>query len=406
MNWAAVAIGEVAQVFDGPHATPKPSDHGPIFLGIKNIRPDGLLDFSDIRHVSPEEFPRWTKRVTPTYGDVVFTYEATLHRYALIPEGFVGCLGRRTALVRPDPARVDSRFLYFQFRAPQWWAKMEQEKLVGSTVDRIPVGKFPDFEIRLPEISVQRRIADILSAYDDLIENNNRRMALLEESIHLLYREWFVYLRFPGHERVQVVEGVPAGWRETTIGAVCEVFDGPHKTPPPADEGPVYLGIKNITPSGRLDLSTIRHISNQDFPRWTKRVVPRAGDVVFTYEATLHRYAVIPPRFNGCLGRRMGLLRPRSSEVDARFLYPMLRSRQWRHYMESQKLHGATVDRISIKKYPDFKLLLPPRAVLDEFVSMSDRVLQQRAALRAQNRKLREARDLLLPRLMDGRIPV
>ena len=75
-------------IYDGPHATPKEADDGPVFLGIKNITDDGTLDLSEIRHVSEEEYPRWTRRVTPQAGDVVFTYEATLHRYALIPEGF------------------------------------------------------------------------------------------------------------------------------------------------------------------------------------------------------------------------------------------------------------------------------------------------------------------------------
>lgn len=102
-------------IYDGPHATPKESSDGPIFLGIKNITDDGRLDFSEIRHVSEEEFPKWTRRVTPQANDVVFTYEATLHRYALIPENFRGCLGRRVALVRPDPNQVDSHYLLYFF---------------------------------------------------------------------------------------------------------------------------------------------------------------------------------------------------------------------------------------------------------------------------------------------------
>ena len=102
-------------IYDGPHATPKEADDGPVFLGIKNITDGGALDLSEIRHVSEEEYPRWIRRVTPQAGDVVFTYEATLHRYAIIPEGFRGCLGRRVALVRPDPDQVDGRYLLYFF---------------------------------------------------------------------------------------------------------------------------------------------------------------------------------------------------------------------------------------------------------------------------------------------------
>ncbi len=342
-------------------------------------------------------------------GDLVFTQRGTLGQIAMVPpatdlgDRFVVSQSQMKLTV--DPTTADPRYLYYHFTSAEIIEDLKA-RAITSGVPHINLTILRDFEVELPDVGHQRRIADILSAYDDLIENNNRRMALLEESTHLLYREWFVYLRFPGHERVEVVDGVPEGWTKTTIGEVCAVFDGPHATPKTSDEGPVFLGIKNITPSGRLDLSQIRHISETEFPRWTRRVTPRAGDVVFTYEATLHRYAVIPAGFRGCLGRRMGLLRPRNEKVDASFLFPMLRSPAWTAYMETEKLQGATVDRISIKKFPTFRMLLPSKPVLDDFVSMSKEALAQHNNLRDQNQKLREARDLLLPRLMDGRIPV
>jgi type I restriction enzyme S subunit len=89
---------------------------------------------------------------------------------------------------------------------------------------------------------------------------------------------------------------------------MAEFYDGPHATPPPADEGPIFLGIKNMTEDGHLDLSDIRHISEADYSTWARRVEPRSGDIVFTYEASLHRYAVLPDGFRGCLGRRVALL--------------------------------------------------------------------------------------------------
>jgi type I restriction enzyme S subunit len=198
-------------IFDGPHATPKPSDEGPIFLGIKNVTEDGRLDFSEIRHVSENEFPNWTRRVRPQKDDIVFSYEATLHRYARIPEGFVGCLGRRMGLVRPDQDKVDPAFLHYYFLSRIWRTKMEAITINGATVNRIPLTIFPDVLVKLPRLNQQQAIAETLSAYDDLIENNRRRTALLEEAARLLYREWFVRLRFPGHEHVRIIEGIPEG---------------------------------------------------------------------------------------------------------------------------------------------------------------------------------------------------
>src|SRR5437016_6189325 len=109
-NWKTVPIKHIyCALYDGPHATPKPSHEGPIFLGIGNLTDDGHLNLTEIRHIAEEDFPKWTKRVTPLPGDIVFTYEATLNRYAIIPKGFRGCLGRRLALIRPNKERVDTR---------------------------------------------------------------------------------------------------------------------------------------------------------------------------------------------------------------------------------------------------------------------------------------------------------
>lgn len=106
-----IALG----IYDRPHATPPEADSGPVFLGIKNVTSEGRLDLSDLRHVSEHHFLKWTRRVTPQANDVVFSYEVTLHRYALIPERFLGCFGRLMALVRPNPDKVVPRFLHYYF---------------------------------------------------------------------------------------------------------------------------------------------------------------------------------------------------------------------------------------------------------------------------------------------------
>src|SRR2546421_10853720 len=245
-----VAIETVySDLFDGPHATPKPATEGPIFLGIKNITEDGRLDLSEIRHIAEEDFPEWTRRVTPQPGDIVFTYEATLNRYAIIPQGFRGCLGRRLALIRPNPEMVDARFLFYYFFSKDWRTTISRNMLSGSTVDRIPLTSFPTFKISLPPLPTQGKIAAILSAYDDLIENNTRRIAILEEMAQSLYREWFVHFRFPGHEKKNMVESVlgmiPEGWEVKKLGDVAqEVRRGIN--PESIDPETPYFGLEHL----------------------------------------------------------------------------------------------------------------------------------------------------------------
>lgn len=217
MKWEKVAIKDICTgIYDGPHATPPLSDTGAIFLGISNFN-NGRLDFSDIRYISEDDLPKWTKRVIPQKNDIVFSYEATLNLYAIIPEGFRGCLGRRMALLRVNETKADYKFLYYYFYSDAWRATVNENIVLGATVDRIPLIKFPDFQVELPPLETQHRIADILSAYDNLIENNQKQIKLLEEAAQRLYKEWFVDLRFPGHENTKIVDGVPEGWTRNPI---------------------------------------------------------------------------------------------------------------------------------------------------------------------------------------------
>lgn len=408
-DWPRVRIGDIGQVFDGPHATPKPTHEGPVFLGIGNVTEDGHLDLSDVRHISELEYPQWTKRVTPRAGDIVFTYEATLNRYAIIPRGFRGCLGRRMALIRPNPDAVDGRFLFYSFFGPAWRETIEANRLSGATVDRIPIKRFPDFPVALPPLDTQRRIAGILGAYDDLIEVNRRRVAVLEAMARGLFEEWFVRFRFPGHEHHPTTDTpngpLPEGWRWAPIKeAYHGLFDGPHATPAVSDDGPIFLGIGNITETGRMDLTSVRHISEDDFSTWTRRVMPQDGDIVFTYEATLNRYALIPRGFRGCLGRRLALIRADEKLGLNRYLFLYFFTDQWRETIAMNTLSGATVDRVPLTRFPDFPIILPDLEVVRQFDCLARPILEVQQRLAEANRRLAAARDALLPRLISGHL--
>jgi type I restriction enzyme S subunit len=275
----------------------------------------------------------------------------------------------------------------------------------GAAQQNINISNVELLRVPFPLIREQEEIVRILSAYDDLIENNRRRIALLEQAARMLYREWFVHFRFPGHEHVKIVDGLPEGWRIIGIEEAYEgLFDGPHATPAPSDEGPVFLGIQNIHETGGLDLSSIRHVSEADFPRWTRRVTPREGDIVFSYEATLNRYALIPRGLRCCLGRRMALIRPK--EEYRQFLYLHMFSDDWRRVIAGRVLNGATVDRIPLTSFPSFPILLPTRKVAVAFGETAEPQIKLMETLVEQNQKLAQARDLLLPRLMNGEIAV
>ena len=149
-----------------------------------------------------------------------------------------------------------------------------------------------------------------------------------------------------------------AEWRETTLGELVEIFDGPHATPSKTEDRPIFLGISNLV-NGRVDLAATAHLSEEDYEQWTRRVVPRPGDLVFSYETRLGEAALIPLNLRCCLGRRMGLLRARSGKVDKRFLLYAYLGSEFQEILRSRTIHGSTVDRIPLINMPDFPIRVP-----------------------------------------------
>jgi type I restriction enzyme S subunit len=363
-------------IFDGPHATPKEADSGPIFLGIKNITEDGHLDFSEIRYVSEDEYPLWTRRVVPEAGDVVLTYEATLHRYALIPEGFRGCLGRRVALVRPDPRRLDSRYLLYFFLSNAWRHVVEANIITGATVDRIPLEKLPDFQVNLPTVDVQSRIADVISTYDDLIENSRRRMALLEEAARQLYREWFVRLRFPGHEHTPSKNGVPHGWARLPFKEALVLqrgFDLPIQEREDGDI-PIYAS------TGLIGFHNNMRVKGPGVVTGRSGTLGKVHFVITDYwplntALWVKEFKRVSPFYAVFLMREMDL---------------------------AQYNGGASVPTLDRKAVHRLTVLVPSKQLLKQFDEFASAIFQQVSILEAQVKKLRVARDLLLSRIING----
>jgi type I restriction enzyme, S subunit len=193
-SWPTVSVAEVAEVFDGPHATPKTVDHGPVFLGISALE-DGRVNLGETRHVTPADFDKWTRRVRPQAGDAVFSYETRLGQAALIPEGLECCLGRRMGLVRVDRKRVDPRFFVYQYISPPYREFLATKTVRGATVDRIPLKEFPSFPVALPTLQAQQRIADKLDLLGEetagLILLYQRKLAALDELKQSLLHQAF-----------------------------------------------------------------------------------------------------------------------------------------------------------------------------------------------------------------------
>jgi type I restriction enzyme, S subunit len=391
-------------IFDGPHATPPDSETGPVYLGIKNVTKDGRLDLSDARYLSEDDYARWTRRVAPQPDDIVFSYEATLHLYALIPSGFRGCLGRRMALVRPDKSKVVPRFLHYYFLSSAWRATVEANIVSGATVDRIPIIKFPDFEVDLPDIDKQQKIAAILSAYDDMIENNRRRIHLLEEAARLIYREWFVRLRFPGHEHVPVHDGVPEGWEDRAIGEIAETIGGGT----PSTKNPEYWDAGDITwfvPSDLTSndslvmLESERCITASGLRSSSAKLLP-PNTILMTSRASIGYFGL----YDGEAATNQGFISVIPHD-DIYRLYVLFNLMSRKDEIEA-RAGGTTFKEINKTTFRNMRIILPSFELASRFDALASPMISQIRVLKKQNKSLTRARDLLLPRLMSGEITV
>lgn len=405
--WPTVPISELYEgLFDGPHATPKPASSGPIFLGIKNVTDDGHLDLSEVRHIDEGDFAEWTRRVEPRPGDLVFTYEATLNRYAIIPPGFRGCLGRRMALIRPNPRRVDTRFLHFYFFSPAWREVIRQNTLTGATVDRIPLTGFPDFPVHVPPLEVQRRIACILGTYDDLIENNERRIKVLDEMARALYREWFMEFRYPGNEKVPMVASaqglIPEGWVAGSVSDFYETSSG--GTPSRRNPG-FYTGVNPWVKTQELQdgfiLDTHEKISDEAIARSSAKMFPAQTVLVAMYGATIGQLGILalPAASNqACCAITA---KPGSGHFAHAFLF---------FQMNKKKLVnlavGAAQPNISQQVIRRFPMVMPPATLLATFEKHAVPLFKARLSLQRQAEVLRKTRDHLLPLLFSGQVAV
>ena len=270
----------------------------------------------------------------------------------------------------------DVRFVKYCFDILQQDCKKISQ---GTAQDNLSWEKLSTIKFPAPSIEIQRRIADILSAYDNLIENNQKQIKLLEEAAQRLYKEWFVDLRFPGYETTPVVDGVPEGWRRGTLKELININYGKdHKNAPDDGEIPVYG-------SGGL----IRKCNKSLFTGEAV-LIPRKGSlnhIMYVNES----FWTVDTMFYATEKQDCTIL----------FVYFFVSS----HDMYAMNI-GAAVPSMTVKILEAMSLLIPSSGTLERFKDMAKMYFQRIAVLNKQIERLAEARDRLLPKLMSGEVEV
>lgn len=397
MSWQTRPLSEIADFVLGKMLDQAKNRGEPLpYLANVNVR-WGDFDLNNLREMRFET--REVERYGLKPGDIVMCEGGEPGRCALWKGQREGMMIQK-ALHRIRPrAGLDSTFLYYAFLnigKQNGFAPF----FTGATIKHLPREQLARVPIRFPEWSEQKAIAVVLSAYDDLIATNQHRIALLEDAARRLYREWFVHLRFPGHESVPVKDGVPEGWSIQLLSSIADVNRRSIGTKDRPDSI-LYIDISSVTPGL---IGEVTPFSFADAPGRARRRV-RHGDVIWSCVRPNRRsYALIwEPDEKLVVSTGFAVLS--ASMVPASYLYLATTADNFIGYLE-QNATGAAYPAVTAKTFEDADILVPDSSTLEAFDRFVLPIMEQMEALKSQNIGMATARDLLLPKLMSGQLDV
>lgn len=403
-----VSLGEVcALIVDSEHKTAPKDPNGSYPLVRTTDLGRARANFTQAQRVNGEIRSRWTKRAVPAEGDLILAREAPVGGVVSIPKGIEPVLGQRTVLLRPDPEEVDGRFLAYRLAASDLQALMN-EMSTGSTVPHLNMSDIRRFPLgALPVRTTQERIANLLSGFDELIEINERRIELLEDLARSLYREWFVHLRFPGSSassRVDRGDGrLPEGWGRLSLSEVVTTQYGYTASATDDPRGPHYLRGMDINKRSYIDWSQIPYceIDGGGFAKF--RLEP--GDVCVIRMADPGKVGIVERRIEAVFASYLVRLRSEDPRVGPYLLFYFLDSPDYQDWIRNSST-GSTRKSASATVLTEPSINVPTQELADLFDQKVSSVRKEMNILVEQNARLASVRDLLLLRLVTGKLDI
>lgn len=294
---------------------------------------------------------------------------------------------------------VDRRFLYHLFNSPLYRGQV-RGSASGATVRHTAPGRIYDCSVSIPQdLATQKNISCLLDSIDELVENNNVITEKLDEILSSTYQEWFINFKFPNHEQVEFVDGIPEGWLNTPLKQVMST--NPSTLKKGELDEILYVDISSVG-QGKIESFTQYHID--DAPGRAKRKVQH-GDVIWScVRPNRKQYALIQnPQTNLIVSTGFTVLR--STKIPFTYLTALAASDNFCGYLTSVA-QGAAYPAVTYKDFEDYEFLLPPKSLLDKFHEVVELMYEQMHILQIQNQKLQDLKEILLPRLMSGELDV
>jgi type I restriction enzyme, S subunit len=393
-------------IIDYRGKTPPKTHQGIKLITAKVIKGGTIID-GEHEYIDTDYYDSWMTRGLPKQWDILITTEAPLGEVAQLRTSEKVALAQRVILLRGNPSEVDQNYLFQALKSPLVQAEL-MKRATGTTVSGIKQSELRQVQVPIPPLPVQRKIAAILSAYDDLIENNTRRIAILEQMAQAIYHEWFVEFRFPDHEQVRMIESeiglVPEGWEVIKLEEVCKKIASGGT---PSRKESIFWENANIPwfktqelQDGHL-FKSLESISQEGMINSSAKLFPVNTILIAIYGATIGQLGVLTceSTFNQAA---CGLI-ANDKYVSPFFLYLTLLNMR-NHFKNLGQ--GAAQQNISVGLIRTTRIMLPSFEVMQKFRSISDSMFEKIRYLRQQNINLRLTRDLLLPKLIGGEVDV
>ncbi|MFA5804361.1 MAG: restriction endonuclease subunit S [Melioribacteraceae bacterium] len=378
---------------------------GYYFLSAKDIK-EGSIDYSNARQITSEDFVDVHRRTKLEPNDILITNSGTIGRMALVPntkDTFKTTFQKSVAIIKPNIEFVKPRYLYYTFR-------YNLDRLIsfasGTAQKNLLLRDLRNFEVELPNLELQTKIASILSAYDNLIENNTRRIQILEQMAQTIYKEWFVNFRFPGHENTKFVDSplgkIPEGWEVKELRTFGNIVTG--KTPSTSiteNFGEDIPFIKTPDMHGNIFIiNTQQKLSYQGAESQSKKYLPPRSICV------------------SCIGTAgvvsiNSMKAQTNQQINAVILYDnkcleflFFALRDLKETINSYGANGATMVNLNKEKFSSLNQVTPSKEIIYMYSELVSPMFSQIENLIYINHNLRRTRDLLLPKLMSGEIEV
>ena len=395
MAWEKVKLGDICEsISDGDHLPPPKSVDGIPFVTISNVNSSNQFDFKNTMFVPQEYYEKLDEKRKPRINDILYSVVGSFGIPVFIKENRPFVFQRHIAILRPNESRIHPRYLYYKMLSKDFYMKADAVA-IGAAQRTISLTSLRNMEISIPCKDSQKRIADILSAYDNLIENNQKQIKLLEEAAQRLYKQWFIDLRFPGHETTPIVDGLPKGWSVKTVDDIAEYINGYAFKPSDwQTKGYPIIKIKEMNEGVTAD--TPRNSGETILPKY----VIGSGDIVFSWSATLA--AIIWDGETGLLNQHLFKVIPHK-DFSREFVLQTIKNT----LEEFQNLTtGSTMKHIQRGKLKEVKVNTPTSNIMKEFEKITEPIRNQILNKKKQILDLIQSRDRLLPKLMNNELEV